>query len=64
MLSEKLLTFVTGKVTVSVLVSDNQLVISFGWYAPYSFCYTEIQIALETKKKRQKKERKKSQKTF
>lgn len=30
MLNEKLLTFVTGKETASVLVSDNQLVFSFG----------------------------------
>ena len=42
MLSERLLTFDTEKVTVFVLASDIQLVFSFGSYTPYYFCHTEI----------------------
>lgn len=55
MLNEKSLNFVTGKVTVPVLISDNQLVFSFGWYALYFFGYTEIQNTLETRRKEKKK---------
>lgn len=63
MLNEKSLNFVTEKVTVPVLISDNQLVFSFGWYALYFFGYTEIQNTLETRRKGQKiKQIKKTQK--
>lgn len=54
MLNEKSLNFVTGKVTVPVLISDNQLVFSFGWYVLYFFGYTEIQNTLETRRKEKK----------